>query len=127
MEIERFYFLCKSHVITPHKTIATQKGFAQGFQFARINLTCAATGKCVEAPERICHAYLSNEEESPFTCAVGYQPSIVWAHNESCEWPLTAGIWTKTNHLSAPGRRKINVTNLCNRLMLTFSLPLAKK
>lgn len=126
MEIECSYFLCKSHDITPHKTIATQEGICSRVPICLDQFTCAATGKCVEATKRIYHTYLSNEEESPFMCRLGYRPSIAWAH-ELCKWLLTAGIRTKTNHLSAPGRREINVTNLCNRLMLTFSLPLARK
>lgn len=84
---------------------------------------CAATGKCVEATKRISHTYLSNEEETPFTCRLGCHPSRAWAHNEYSEWLLTAGIWTKTNHLSAPGRRKINMTNLCKRLSVNIFPP----
>ena len=50
MEIECSYFLCKSHDITLHKTIATQKGFAQGFQFARINLHVLPLGNVQKLP-----------------------------------------------------------------------------
>lgn len=45
------HFLCKSHDITPHKTIASQKGFAQRFQFAWINLHVLPLGKVLKLPK----------------------------------------------------------------------------
>lgn len=88
---------------------------------------CAATGKCVEATKSISHIHLSNEEETPFTRRLGCHPSVAWAHRECSEGLLTAGIWTKTNHLSAPGRRKINVINLCKWLSVNIFPPSSKE
>lgn len=51
MEIERSYFLCKSHDVTLHKTIATQEGFAQGFQFAWINVYVLRLGNVLKLPK----------------------------------------------------------------------------
>lgn len=51
MEIERSYFLCKSHDVTLHNTIATQEGFAQGFQFAWINAYVLRLGNVLKLPK----------------------------------------------------------------------------